>query len=222
MRSASILFRQSSQPVRLAITKFCGQPVWIGAPQWPLSRSTGKPMHFIGQVALTQELFKNAHGRMVYIFMSLDQDIEGTSDPDGGENAVVVQPGHFSGPCADRATGPSLEIAKDFFTGPLNRKGRCEFTAELAVIDEPSVPTREEAATLSQEQLRQRYRLLARNKIGGVPFWIQNEAFPFPQAQLVLQLSDSGHVPFFVNFGNGQAYVFVDAQARQGKMLWQC
>ena len=41
-----IEFVESPDPINEAVTKFGGEPVWIGEPQWPLSRTTGNPMQF--------------------------------------------------------------------------------------------------------------------------------------------------------------------------------
>jgi hypothetical protein len=46
------------------VTKFGGQPVWLEAPQWPIGRANGKPMEFIGQVALDPQIFGNIPGKM--------------------------------------------------------------------------------------------------------------------------------------------------------------
>ena len=34
-------------PITEPVSKLGGQPVWVDAPQWPLSRATGKPMSFV-------------------------------------------------------------------------------------------------------------------------------------------------------------------------------
>ncbi|MEV6394075.1 hypothetical protein AB0M39_04715 [Streptomyces sp. NPDC051907] len=75
-------------PVRAPVTKIGGQPVWLEEPQWPLSRKTGEPMQFLGQFALDG-------GRIAYLFMTDVQVeyVDGTWEPDGGENALLIQPG---------------------------------------------------------------------------------------------------------------------------------
>lgn len=74
-------------------TKFGGQPDWLTAAQWPLSNTTGNPMRFLCQIELDERIFPTAGGKMAFIFMT-DEDacIDGTWDPDGGENCVVIQP----------------------------------------------------------------------------------------------------------------------------------
>lgn len=93
----SIEFREATRQVHEVVTKFGGQPTWIQQPQWPISRETGKPMRFIGQVALDRTIFGSVRGQMAYLFMTDDDDyVDGTWEPDGGENAVVIQPGRVT------------------------------------------------------------------------------------------------------------------------------
>lgn len=91
-------------------TKFGGQPDWIGQPQWPISAELGKPMRFICQVHLG-DVFPEHTGKLAYIFMTEeDEYADGTWEPDGGENAVIVQPqGEVDVPVEPLETGPSRE-----------------------------------------------------------------------------------------------------------------
>jgi len=104
-------FVAAQQPIREQTTKFGGQPVWLDKPQWPLSRTLGIPMQFICQIALDPSIFGELPGRMAYLFMTDDERIGAkTSEANGGENAVIIQPG---GVCRvqtiERSTGPTLE-----------------------------------------------------------------------------------------------------------------
>jgi hypothetical protein len=90
----TISFDEAQATIAEPITKFGGQPVWIEQPQWPLSRQTGEPMRFIGQIALDTELFGEPAGRVAYLFISDGETfVDNTYDPEGGENAVIIQPG---------------------------------------------------------------------------------------------------------------------------------
>ena len=75
-------------PAPEPVTKLGGQPDWLDVPQWPLSASLGRPMMFIGQ-------FRVDDSRMAYVFMTdgAGDYVDGTWEPEGGENAVIVQPG---------------------------------------------------------------------------------------------------------------------------------
>jgi hypothetical protein len=84
-----VRFAPVDVPVRAPVTKLGGQPVWLQAPQWPLSASVGEPMTFIGQFRLDEP----DQVRVAYLFMTEGYDVDTTWDSEGGENAVIVQPG---------------------------------------------------------------------------------------------------------------------------------
>jgi uncharacterized protein YwqG len=110
-------------------TKFGGQPDWIQEPQWPLSTELQSPMRFIGQISLGDE-FPEFQGKMAYIFMTEDDDkyVDGTWEPDGGENAVIIQP----------ADEMSLAV-KALVTGPSRQEYGIKITeAEEGVLEEGS------------------------------------------------------------------------------------
>ncbi|GIE28565.1 hypothetical protein Ait01nite_016100 [Actinoplanes italicus] len=118
MRRA-VRYESAGRTVDEPVTKLGGDPVWLQEPQWPLSRSRDRPMPFIGQFRLddgTGEI------RLAYVFMSDenifdledeeaagedkedeededrddeadDNSVDGTFEPEGGENAVIIQPG---------------------------------------------------------------------------------------------------------------------------------
>ncbi|MDX3224346.1 hypothetical protein [Streptomyces sp. ME19-01-6] len=83
---ARLEFVLADGPVREPVIKVGGQPVWLEEPQWPLSSTTGEPMQFLGQFTLDG-------GRLAYLFMGDEEGVGGTYVPEGGENAVVIQPG---------------------------------------------------------------------------------------------------------------------------------
>jgi hypothetical protein len=95
-------FTRAAGPIQDPVTKFGGLPVWVDTPQWPNSRSTGKPMQFLAQVAVEEP------ARVVYLFATWGWDAD-NSQP--GESAAIVQQ-----KSAERATviidGPQCE---DYF-----------------------------------------------------------------------------------------------------------
>ena len=61
-----------------------------------MSKELGRQMQFVCQIALDPDIFGVSPGRMAYVFItgeSEDEWVDGTYDPDSGENAVIVQPG---------------------------------------------------------------------------------------------------------------------------------
>ena len=162
---------------------------------------------------------------MAYIFMTDEGEdyVDGTWDPDGGENAVVIQPGTFAGPSSCIATGPSLYAMVEKPGKAHPEPEPVEFSVALEVTSEPEFSSEESRESWSEEELDHYVQALDGNKIGGAPVFIQGDEIPKQGLwRLLLQL-DSMTVPFFVNFGDaGVAYVFVNAEGSEGKFLWQC
>ena len=194
------------------ITKFGGQPRWIDEPQWPLSRKTGKPMEFIGQIVLDPKIFGDIPGKVAYIFMSSwdeDRALETWSE-DAGENAVIIQPGGTV-PVKTKslATGPSVELSQTFAYGyqPV------ELMAEL-IFEEELVPDSfSDSFTGFDCEVRDDWSV---DKIGGNPVFIQDDS---GGANLILQMEEP--VAFSANFGTGRAHVFLTDDRRSGYMFWQ-
>lgn len=112
------------------VTKLGGEPTWLEKPQWPISRSRNRPMPFLGQFRLDDGV---GDPRLAYVFMSdlflfdlqdeeadddrddddFDDDgedaIDGTFEAEGGENAVIIQPG---------GRIPSFVVVRGELTGP--------------------------------------------------------------------------------------------------------
>jgi uncharacterized protein YwqG len=221
---STLEFTPAAAPVAGLVTKFGGQPNWIAEPQWPLSRATGNPMRFIAQIALEEALFPGASGRMAYLFMTDEEDyVDGTWEPDGGENAVVIQPGKVGAAVAALASGPTLyEMVEVKRKKPLEPQPR-EYTVRLTRGDDPLFQPESQRAHFSDEEWDAYANALDGNKIGGTPIFLQDDEFPSPgDWRLLLQL-DSTRVPFFVNFGDaGVAYAFLSMDGSEGKLLWQC
>src|SRR5437762_5669988 len=108
-KKLSITLNRSLSPITEPVTKFGGQPVWLTEPQWPISKQAEEPMMFIAQVVLEPAIFGDIQGQMAYLFMTGDDyDVDGTFDPDDGENAVILQPGISDIETRPLIIGPSL------------------------------------------------------------------------------------------------------------------
>jgi hypothetical protein len=94
-----MVFSHADEPIDEWWTKLGGQPVWLEEPQWPLCRQHERPMGFIGQFRLP-----GRRTRVAFLFM--DDRSEESWRPEGGENALIVQPGRV--PPFVRTTGAAV------------------------------------------------------------------------------------------------------------------
>jgi uncharacterized protein YwqG len=221
-----ITFQEASSPITEPVTKFGGQPVWIAESQWPLSRQTGNPMRFICQIALNKELFPNTAAQMAYLFMTDEEDgefVDGTYEPDGGENAVILQPGTTNLPTKNLATGPTLYRMVEKPGQDRLQSEPCEFAVDFVEEDDIKFVPEAKRWELPKDESDAVMGKLDENKIGGTPVFMQGDEFPFDgDCRLLLQL-DSCSAPFCVNFGDsGVGYAFLDEAGSQARFLWQC
>ncbi len=186
-----VAFEEVSSPILELVTKFGGQPVWLDKPCWPLSSESGKPIPFLGQVALEGDLFGELEAKMAYVFY-------GTYDPltdsvDDQAKAVVLQPGYFEKPFIALDTGPTLGG---------------EYVVVLeAHEDRAFIPEAEREYDSAASKLY--FEALEFNKIGGTCAIWEDAIFPDGRPgnwQAILQLyspdSVSG-VPFDLEYGDG-------------------
>lgn len=223
VKKYSMSFRQVDNPITAPVTKFGGQPNWLAEPQWPLSRATGELMRFLGQFRLYEDIFGPLQAQMAYLFMT-DGDIfvDGTWEPDAGENAVVLQPGKWSGPSQALATGPTLMCVVLDHTPNTPREESCEYAVDLTLGDDPDV--------LDENTFRARNAwddycdYVDENKIGGVAAFLQHPEYPAPgKWRLLAQIQPEISPSCSINFGDaGVGYVFLAETGDQAKFLWQC
>lgn len=204
-------FEKSETQIIEPITKFGGQPVWLEEPQWPISSQLNEQMRFICQIALTDDLFPGSAGKVAYIFMTEDFDeyVDDTWEPNGGENAVIIQPGGINSiKTVNKQIGPSRE---EYKVSLLKGEDQ-EFIPEFKIFE------------MSEAESEKYCESLSTNKIGGTPGFMQGDEFPEPINEwlLLLQLY-SCSAPFEINFGDsGIAYAFINKNCKEGKFLWQC
>lgn len=221
---ASLEFIRVETPITSPVTKFGGQPVWLEQPQWPVSKTTGNPMRFIAQIALDEEIFPGLSARMAYVFMTdEDEYVDGTWEPDGGENAVILQPGIEMVSCLSLNVGPTLyEMVEEPENDYLIPQAR-EYSVTLTISEDPPFQPETDRGTWTYEQFESYAMTLDGNKIGGSPIFLQGDEFPSEAPWLLLLQLDSTRVPFSVNFGDaGIAYAFVNPEGTAAKLLWQC
>lgn len=93
-------------PVTEPVTKIGGQPVWLAAPKWPVSKRRGVPMTFLAQFQVAEDPPK-----LAYLFMTEAPGyVPNTWKPSGGENACFCQPGRVPSfvRTEPRAEGPTI------------------------------------------------------------------------------------------------------------------
>jgi uncharacterized protein YwqG len=213
-KKQSIAFVEVTSPISGLVTKFGGQPAWLAGAEWPISRATGEPMRFICQIAVDPDLFGNMGGRMAYLFISDGLTfVDNTWDPEGGENAVIIQPGAGFLPTQPLQTGPSLYKMVDDSSTNRRNPIACEFDVILQPGEDRDALDEDESAAAAEIE----------NKIGGTPAFLQFSEWPSAGPwRLLLQL-DSAKMPFEVNFGDsGVGYAFIAEDGQTGKFLWQC
>lgn len=214
---------EATQPITEAVTKFGGQPVWLEQPEWPLSRELEEPMKFIGQFEMDPEIFPNAQGKMAYLFMTEDDDyyVDGTWKPDGGENAIIIQPGCSTNiPTSALSIGPTLTDRSD--THDEEEGEVLEFSVNFIEGFDEEFVTEGERLALPKTEVEEKFGKIDEIKVGGTPVFLQGDEIPEKGWQLLVQL-DSSSLPFYVNFGDmGVGYGFISPAGNEGKFLWQC
>jgi hypothetical protein len=228
-RKYTISYREVESPITDPVTKFGGQPVWVGDPCWPLSRDYGTPMQFVCQITLPADLFGDLEPRTAYPFLTDDYEggyLADTWDPDGGENALILQPGGISdGPMLPLREGPTLY--RRACMGPTEwDRPPCEFAVELRPGNDPEAGTWDDVDRDDRSAWDAYIAALFEDKIGGTPVPTVNDPeFPNPEGwQLLLQLNTKGEDPddpFFLNFEcDGVGYAFLSRDGRRGMFMW--
>ena len=217
-----IHFTEVTEPIRETVTKFGGQPVWIGEPQWPLSRETGNPMRFVAQIKLDDVSNLTTSARMAYFFMTEEEDgefVDGTAEADGGENAIIVQPGETTVPTVTNAEGPTLfRIVEES-----RQQESCEFAVELTEANDVEFIPEDSNVEMSDIDNDIEAKGFSENKLGGTPIFLQGDFFPYEDSSQFLFQFDSCSVPFYINFGDaGVGYAFMNREGTGAKFFWDC
>jgi hypothetical protein len=185
------LLESAEAPITEPVSKLGGQPVWLEEPRWPVSRQHGTPMSFIGQFVVA--------GGLAYLFMTdATEYVDDAWEWDGGENAVIVQPG---------GRLPLLPSIGPKATDP----------RPIDVVVQETGPTvgpdhRLRAAPDDAD---------SRQFFGGDPRWVQSPAVPRGDYHLLVQL-DADRIPLPINFGDlGVGYLFLSSDLLEGRFLWQ-
>src|SRR5258708_366812 len=172
------------------VTKFGGQPTWLTGAAWPMSRATGEPLRFLCQIAVDPDLFGDLGGRMAYLFIADGATfVDNTWDPEGGENAVIIQPGANLLPTQPLQSGPSLyKMVEDNST---NRRTpiACEYDVILQPGEDRETPGEGERAAVADIE----------NKISGAPPFLPPPKRPTCGPCLMLFPLGPPPRPFYLN-----------------------
>jgi hypothetical protein len=160
----SLELRQAPLPVREAITKFGGQPVWLDKPTWPLA-ADGGPMTFMAQFRVP-----DVDG-LAYLFIDpSDVNDLDFSDP-GYAGCLFMQPGPQPPQHIPQDTGP---------TYPSQGEGLERFVPRSSWRLVESVPTLEPGMDFPDWEAMAAEAAIDRddsrdwNKLGGTPRYLQN------------------------------------------------
>lgn len=207
MTSFEIKFKK--EKASLGKTKFGGQPDWVTTPEWPVGKTTGRPMRFICQINLQDIGMQDIEAKMAYLFMTDDEEyVDGTWEPDGGENAIILQPIANESITEKRSIGPTLYEMIEI--PGKNRLEPKEFECSVELVE-------------SVETELQNDELEIKNKLGGHAHFLQSEEYPSKENWNLLIQLDSTSVPFSINFGDaGIGYGFISEDRTVAKFLWQC
>lgn len=214
-------YHQAVAPVAEPVTKFGGQPTWLTGPQWPISRGWHTPMRFVCQIALEPELAGAGQGRLAYVFVThgdYGRDVE-DFDPDvifadGGENAVLIQPGGaFDGPTSPLSSGPTLYHSDG---------SPAEYTVELVRGDDPGHLAHDAYMALPPDERDRYFQTLDQDKIGGTALLLNEHDSPGGGPWRLLLRLEANWKPFHLNLGAAPvAFAFVSTDGRCGCFLVQ-
>jgi len=206
-------------------TKFGGQPDWVTEPEWPISKRTGKPMRFICQTNLKDVGLTNIDAKVAYLFMTDDdksRELLRTWEPDGGENAMILQPGDNKVATETRTVGPSLRKSTAAANNEVRRRN--EFPIREFVPNTRRRTLKEFECSVGLVEITETEACAdseVMNKLGGKPVFLQNDEYPSDANwDLLIQL-DSLTLPFSINLGDGVGYGFISEDRKTAKFLWQ-
>lgn len=202
-------------------SKLGGQPDWLEKPQWALNADTDEPMMFLGQIVLDNDLFGNNEKKIAYIFVTHQPSVDDDDfdpdiiDPDSGCTAVIIQPN--SEPLVEvieLENGPSLYDEDDE-----------PYTASLVLENstDPEFVEEDDFSELTEEEQNSYTETVSGDKIGGVPYFFEGDAYPDEDDsnKLILQLN-ANNQPFFLNIGGSPCmFVFANEDMTNGKIVIQ-
>lgn len=204
------------------VTKFGGQPDWLTVPQWPISEGWDCPMMFVAQIVLDERLFQVDQKRVAYLFVTHKESPKDTFfepdiiDPDGGENAIIIQP-----------DGEVFTLTKEIINGPtlFDKSGEMfQGYPSVKLESDPDFINSDDFDLLPENDKDQYFDAVDGDKIGGTPIFFQGDDWPEggdEKWQLLLQLN-SNFLPFDLNLGGSPTmFALVSKDLKEGKIVIQ-
>lgn len=222
LKRASIHFSAASEFDRPGL-KFGGEPFGLPKSLWPSSKQTSEPMQFICQIPLLPELFPCVKEGIAYLFMTPSGAEAETWKPDGNENALIIVPKERLTTSRTVGDAPRLfRMVKKWWRSRLVEE-TCVYSANLTFTEDPDFIPAGRLQTLSEEEASVYRKTIGGNKLGGAPFFLQDDELPVPEPWHLLIQLDATTLPFWINFGDsGIGYAFINGSGTEGRFLWQC
>ncbi|WP_326558487.1 hypothetical protein [Micromonospora sp. NBC_01796] len=157
-------------------------------------------------------------GRVAYVFLTHgDHGSDGEEYgpdvilADGGENAVVVQPGAFVGPTIPLTSGPTL----------YHEDGSpAEYTVDLVRDEDPEPVSSDEYLKLPAEQRDRHFHAVDHDKIGGTALPLDRLDLPGGGSWRLLLRLATNWTPFHLNLGAAPVLLaFLSTDGRAGRLL---
>jgi hypothetical protein len=161
---SSFELRAVDEPITEPVSKFGGQPVWVGPPTWPLG-ADGAPATFMAQFTIP--------GRDGLAYLFLDYGGMQVGDAFG---ILFAQPGRGPDQSIAQATGPTFWTEHAARTTTFVSRNLARRIESLAVLepgfdlDEWSILNEDPEVTRDDERDWM--------KVGGNPLWLQNDEMP--------------------------------------------
>lgn len=179
------------------LLKVGGEPEPVGLLRWPACAVCGVPMRFLFQLPHVPGKVDLAPFTAVYVFQCENPDsVCPRAQPDEGANAVVPV----------RAGEPRVEGARyggiPYAPWSLDFAAAEEDTAALSVDVNEATEAQLRALDRAQEQAPE-------SKVGGIPVWLNGDAFLECCGEPMAFLAQLSAMPFGLELGDdGRGYVF--------------
>ncbi|MGH4124400.1 MAG: DUF1963 domain-containing protein [Clostridium sp.] len=206
VKKYNIDFIEEKEKVKIPVTKFGGQPLWIDNVMWPIDKENGETMRFICQIELYSEIFGDNQFKMAYLFAAEEWN----------NYVLICEAADEKVFTKEIVDGPTIyRMVKKRKNDVFLTEEECEFTVNLTLGEDYNFVHQEPyfiGDELVFEDSPEDYdEVLNGNKIGGTPLFLNCDELPEEDTwKLLLQL-DATTLPFELNFGDaGMGFFFIN------------